>query len=204
MGIGIGRVYLILWTVSLVMGYAYSGPPFKFKDKPVCDILSNALGYGIVNFAVGWTISADLSLTILPHAGLYALAVGAVFLNTTVPDIPGDRSAGKRTTGVLMGKRNTLVLSALLFISTLILSLVIKDLIVTVASLAGAFLSLFSIFTENDLFPKLSYRIPAGVFVLFVSLRYPPLLVLGVITAISMRIYYKRRFGLAYPSITGK
>ena len=200
----VGISFLVLWVFSLIMGYMYSGPPFRLKDRPVLDVFANSLGYGCVNFLVGWITVRPVSSAAFPHAGLYFMAVAAVFLNTTIPDIPGDKAAQKVTTGVLLGRKYTTILSALLFFMAFFLSLRLTDFVTSIASMTGLILSVLSAFRRDDLLPKLSYRIPAGIFALFVSLRYPPLLLLSIVTLVGMRVYYKRRFGLAYPSVTGR
>jgi 4-hydroxybenzoate polyprenyltransferase len=203
MAIPLGTSYHILFGISLLLGYAYSGPPFRLKDRPFLDVLSNALGYGGLNLLVGISLTAPLSARFTLHVAVYVLAVAAVFLNTTIPDIKGDRQAGKRSTGVLLGRNRTLGLSSGLFLVVLVLSWIVRDPISLTAGGFGLLFTVLALHRPGDLFPKLAFRVPSAVFLLSVALRYPPLLVLLVLTLVSLRLYYKWRFGLLYPSMTG-
>jgi 4-hydroxybenzoate polyprenyltransferase len=93
------------FMISLFFGITYSLPPVETKGKPFLDIIWNATGYGVLAFIVGWLSVAEASIAMFLIAIPYFFAVAAVFVNTTIPDIEGDRGEGKVTTGVFLGKK---------------------------------------------------------------------------------------------------
>jgi 4-hydroxybenzoate polyprenyltransferase len=104
LAISFSAQFKILLLVSMILGILYSACPFGFKGRPILDLLSNALGYGVLAFSLGWVTVAPFSGATLLHSLPYFFAVGAVFINTTIPDIKGDKSAGEITTGVFLGE----------------------------------------------------------------------------------------------------
>jgi len=204
LSIKIGGNFVILWSISLVMGVLYSTPPFKFKGRPLLDLLSNALGYGFINFLVGWTCVAPLSAESYLHSLPYIFMVGAVFLNTTVPDIPGDKEAGEITTGVFLGVRGTTLLALVFIAVALILGILFRDPFTIVASVVSTPFFLNALLSPSDLSVKLSYRIGGGSLVLLVSLRYILFLIILIFVYFSLKFYYRFRFGLDYPTLKGR
>lgn len=197
-GISLGRGYLILWLITAGMGILYSLPPFTFKGRPFLDLISNSLGYGLVTFLIGFGV---ISKTGLLHSLPYIFATGAVFLHTTIPDIEGDREMGEITTGVFLGVKRTSLFALLLLIIGLILSIYLKDPfagIISLLSLPGFILAYLKTSDERS---KRAYRIGVYGLGLLIALRFPPLLILGFLTLLALRIYYRYRFNLVYPTV---
>ncbi|HEX2957640.1 MAG TPA: UbiA family prenyltransferase, partial [Chitinispirillaceae bacterium] len=48
---------MLLSASSVLLGILYSFKPTFFSGKPILDFLSNALGYGVIAFGVGWYLS---------------------------------------------------------------------------------------------------------------------------------------------------
>lgn len=194
--------YRLLWGISWGMGMLYSLPPFRLKARPFWDLVSNALGYGLINVLVGWSLARPLSLESVFEALPFVFAVGAVFLNTTLPDIPGDRDAGLTTTGVFLGPRKTAWLGFLWMWLAVLTAAWRGNLLVMGA--AGLSLGPFAAAGFDLRFDRISYRVAGGIFGLVTGLRFPLYLGMGLITLVLLRIYYQRRFGLAYPSLAGR
>lgn len=201
-----GPVLLFLYFVSLVMGLLYSIPPIQTKGKPFLDIIFNGIGYGCVAFIVGWSVAERINLHSLTVSFGYFLLVSAVFVNTTIPDIPGDRRSGKITTGVFLGKRLALLFSSLLFVFSLVYAFLEMDILIIVPSIFGAIFSVLSLWdnTEDMILTKVSYRLPAVLFILLVSVKFPTFLLLNLILLFALRKYYKERFGMNYPALLGR
>ncbi len=192
-----------LWGVSWVMGVLYSWPPFRLKGRPFWDLASNALGYGLVNVLVGWSLAREVSLEAVIEALPFVFAVGAVFLNTTLPDIPGDRAAGLVTTGVWLGPRRTAWMGfGMLWLAVLTAAWRVNLPVMVAAGLALPFFAAAGF--DPHRFGKISYRLAGGFFGLVTGIRFPPYLILGLLTLGFLRVYYQRRFGLAYPSLAGR
>lgn len=190
--------------LSLLMGILYSTSPIKAKGRPFIDLLWNSVGFGFVNFSIGWLAVAPFSLSTLYHSIPYVFSVGGVFLNTTIPDMTGDEKAGNRTTGVLLGKKKTGLLSAIFLFMALLSSVLFKDLICFTASLLALPFFLIAILKDKMRYYFLSIRIGAPLLVLLTVLLFPLYLPLLVITYFSLRGYYKKRFDYLYPSLLSK
>ncbi len=200
----IGGVFGILWPISLLMGLLYSLPPVKFKGRPFFDLIFNSIGYGMVNFLVGWITVSPIDRWAFVHSIPYVLLVGAVFLNTTVPDIPGDRLSGEITTGVYLGEKSTTLFALAMITPAIILAVVLKDPFSLIASLFSFPFFLKAFLNPNDLNVKLSYRIGGATLVLMVSLRYILFFAVLIFLFVALKFYYKFRFGLDYPTLKGR
>jgi len=91
----------------VILGVLYSHPWFRFKNKPVLDIATNAIGACILLVA-GWKM-------VLPDTWppLWPLVFGFLFSATlympsVANDIPFDEAAGFHTSGVVFGAKRLL------------------------------------------------------------------------------------------------
>jgi 4-hydroxybenzoate polyprenyltransferase len=79
---------LALFSVAaLVIGVLYCARPSYFTGRPFIDFLTNATGYGIVSFGVGWYLAAgrpgtQFILSALPY--FFMMCAGSI--SSTVPD----------------------------------------------------------------------------------------------------------------------
>ena len=202
-----GGVFLIFILVSIVMGVMYSLPPVKLKGKPVFDTLANGIGYGMVNFAIGWLLVREFNWHIFLRFLPYFLSISAVFINTTVVDIEGDRKANEITTGVFLGPLLSFVVSTIIMTTAIISAYVQRDYI----CLIPAALS-FPLFVYCAGYTMIkdrvdrratiaSFRLPGLIFTIITAVLYPVyFFILGVVL-IGLRVYYKRRFGITYPTL---
>jgi 4-hydroxybenzoate polyprenyltransferase len=193
--------YFILVLISLVMGVLYSVPPVRMKGRPLADLAFNALGYGLVNFLVGWAASGGIDKAAFIQSVPYCLAVGGVFANTTIPDIEGDRADRAITTGVLLGEVRTALLGFLLILLSVVASIVLRDFVCLCAALVASPFFAVAVLKKDRKWYLRSFRIGAPTLVIAAVVLFPYYLALLLITLLSMRFYYRRRFDLAYPSI---
>ncbi len=201
----VGKVFLILLALGAVVGTLYSLPPFRFKGRPFLDMLSNALGYAILNVAAGYVSGGGGIYEGIRATLPYFFAVSALYLNTTVPDIPGDRKARLITTGVLLGPRLTAFLGALFVLLTVLFSLWPRynPFMLAVGGISLPFY-LYAALRGEEFPVKLAYRVSGLAFVLLLVLKYPPFLVPALIVLVALKAYYRLRFNLDYPSLTGR
>ncbi|MFQ5907115.1 MAG: UbiA family prenyltransferase [bacterium] len=197
----LGVSYFLLMVISLVMGVLYSAPPFRAKGRPIADLLFNALGYGMVNFLMGWMAAGPLDRAAFAHAVPYCFAVGGVFASTTIPDIKGDRADGAITTGVFLGEVRTATLGLALIVLAALFSVLMRDIICLVAALVAVPFFTLAVLKRTRRWYLWSFRMGAPTLVVAAVVLYPHYLILLLLTLASMRIYYRRRFDLAYPSI---
>lgn len=189
--------------ISLIGGILYSVPPFQFKGRPILDLLSNSLGYGIVAFSLGWVSVRTFSFNTILYSFPYLFAVGAVFINTTIPDMEGDRKTGEITTGVLLGEKKAYLLSTVLVIIAYIFSLYLRDWLCMITCIIAIPLFLLAAI-KNDLKTCfISIRVSAPILVLLTAIRFWWFFIVLSIILVSMRIYYKKRFNIVYPKING-
>jgi len=201
------RFYLILIIMSIILGMMYSVPPVRLKGKPFLDLLSNALGFGFIAFAVGWTTSSKFLMQSLNESFMllftsalpYIFCVGAVFVNTTLLDLKGDERAGDKTVGIVLGVKKSCFLSTLLLITALVLSIMLKDYVALIVSLLC--LPVFIYMTLTRKFSAIAVATKLGILSLALSvfILIPYYLPLLVGTLLAVKYYYFKRFGIKYP-----
>jgi 4-hydroxybenzoate polyprenyltransferase len=197
----LGGACFLLFAVSLVMGILYSAPPSRTKGRPILDLFSNGLGYGMVNFLVGWIAAGPVGRPAFIHSIPYCLAVGGVFLNTTIPDIKGDRADGAITTGVSLGEVRTAALGLVLVILAGLVSILLKDLVCLASAVVATPFFIVAVLKRERKWYLRSFRIGAPTLVIAAAILFPYYIVLLLLTLFSMKIYYRRRFDMSYPSI---
>ena len=201
LSIMLGGWIFLLMVISLVMGVLYSTPPFRMKGRPIADLLFNALGYGMVNFLLGWVAAGPPSRAAFVHAIPYCLAVGGVFVNTTIPDIKGDRADGAITTGVRLGEVPTAYLGLALILLAGLVSLYFMDMVCLVAASVAVPFFILAVVKRNRRWYLRSFRIGAPTLVVAAAVLFPYYVLLLLFTLFSMKVYYRKRFDLAYPSL---
>lgn len=98
--------WLALITVMLLVGnYAYSTPPWRWKTRPGADVLTNALGIGLLAPIGGWAIDRPIQDFPLVIGLLGFLVATALYIPTTLVDADADREAGYTTVATAFGPR---------------------------------------------------------------------------------------------------
>ncbi len=197
----INKNFGFFFLLSFIIGILYSGYPFSFKDRPIIDMISNGLGYGTFSFLLGWSVNKDVSLEAYVKTIPYFLAVSAVFLNSTIPDIIGDKISGKITTGVFLGKKKTLFLAFIFDILSVISSFILKDRICFFASLLSLPLFFIVFIKPTKKFILYSIRVNPLFLTIGVIFIYPLFIIPLLFVYLFQKIYYKIRFNINYPSI---
>jgi len=80
----------VVFCSVFVLGYIYSAPPLRLKDRPLLGLLSNSFAYGIlVPLSIpGIATKADYLTMIMPT--YFFMIVSAGYLLTIIPDREGD------------------------------------------------------------------------------------------------------------------
>lgn len=100
----VGGVFTLGVILALVLGWAYSVPPVRLKTRAGFDVAVNSLALGAFGPLAGWAaVAADLSRFPWLLALQGTLAAIALYLPTTLADLPADRAAGYRTIAVRLG-----------------------------------------------------------------------------------------------------
>jgi len=203
-----GLYFFFLTVISLIIGILYSLPPVKLKGKPFIDTLSNGIGYGMLNFALGWLMQRSFEWQMFLKFLPYFLSISAVFINTTIVDIEGDRKSGEITTSVFLGEKTSHVLSSILMAGAVFVSLIQKDIVCLLPSTISLPLFLYTAIhcllnkKINRSITILSFRLPGLIFTIITCILYPVIIPFLFVVIIGMKIYYKKRFPIDYPTLT--
>ena len=191
----------VLFTLGFLFGLFYSVPPFSFKGKPLSGFLFNILAHGNLTFLAGWLMNQALSGKSILFSLPYMFAVGAVYLNTTIPDMEGDTRSGKITPAVKWGKERVVIFACFLVLIATALSFFIKDIPFFIASALVFPFFLFSALTKKNNDIVLSTKLS----ILFLSIAagffYPWYFAVLILGFLGTRFYYKARFKLNYPTL---
>lgn len=200
-------VWFGIWYTGLslgiiVLGVLYSMGTRPWKNRPITGFAANVLGHGTLVFLLGRVFVEPPGLLPWWRVAAYTLAVGAVYLATTVPDVAGDRQAGKATAAVRLGGRPTMALATMLIAGALFLAFKESDLpLIFAAAPAGPLFLLGAIYRDSAGWATMA----AKAAVLFLSLAaawaYPAYLVVLGIGFLGTRLFFRWRFGMDYPSL---
>jgi 4-hydroxybenzoate polyprenyltransferase len=97
------RFAVFMIGAVLLLGVLYSHPWFRFKEKPVLDIVTNATGAVLILVAGMAIVSSDYPPAIPMIFGW--LFSAAMYMPSVANDVPFDEVAGYRTSGVVFGQR---------------------------------------------------------------------------------------------------
>ena len=188
---------VILIIVSYIMGILYTVKPFEFKRKPFIDLVLNGVGYGMVAPLIGFELAGGTTdskafLQTTP----YILSMAGIFINTTLMDYEGDRAVKAVTTGVFLGIKKSLFLSAALMLMSGLLGFLLKDYIISACALYSTCFFIYAITKPSKKHIDLSVKFTSPVMTLILGLIFPGFLILSFVTLASIFIYYKFRFNL--------
>lgn len=195
---------MLLISVFIVLGFAYSAPPFRLKDRPLAGLLSNALSFGgmVVLATDPGTYLVLMNGTDIQIVLYFTTAVAAVYLLTTLPDRDGDAATGKHTLAVKFSPTvvRLLALGLMALSGAVALHLWIVELM-TISGIgtAAVMISLLANLKACDLFAS---KLPIMLLTLLAGYFYPWYFLFVVALILLSRSYYRRRFNMTYPRLT--
>lgn len=190
-----------LGIAILVLGAAYSTPPIMIKDRPWPGFLANAFGHGTLVYLLGYcSLGGNLKLGLLKSLP-YFLSVAAVYIGTTLADIEGDKLTGKRTLAVVMGINRCIYFLTVCYFLSLIGAIIINDLPFLWAALAVCPFYIWAVFVKSLKSSMVALKLSIVTLSLASAYFYPGYFIFLVAVIVSTKIYYKKRFGIDYPSI---
>ncbi|MFC6885397.1 MULTISPECIES: UbiA family prenyltransferase [Actinomadura] len=89
----------------LVLGWLYSVPPVRLKDRPGFDVAANAVAVGGLAVLAGWTVVRPIGGFPWIMAVEGVLVATALYVPTTVTDYRADLASGYTTIAVRLGPR---------------------------------------------------------------------------------------------------
>jgi 1,4-dihydroxy-2-naphthoate octaprenyltransferase len=161
----------------------------------------NALAHGNIAFLIGWCMIQSLSWQALTFSLPYMLAVGAIYLNTTIPDMDGDRMSGKLTLAVKWGKEKVMILSSFLVIISIVLSLMVKDIPFLFASSLSLPFFILCVVTKRERYITATTKLAILFLSIAACIFYPWYIAVLIMGFVGTRLYYKARFNLDYPTL---
>jgi 4-hydroxybenzoate polyprenyltransferase len=193
----------LLSVLSLFIGLIYCFPPFSFSGKPFFDFLSNAFGYGIIAFTVGWILGGEkINAALFCVLPPYFLMMAGGSISSTLPDYDGDKANGKITTAVFLGKRRAHILASVLVVLSAISAFFVSDFVALFASsTAMIFYILYAIFPQNQKLSEACYKVGGGVSMLVIGMFFPILISFGIVIVISSLLYFRFFYKVLYPSL---
>jgi 1,4-dihydroxy-2-naphthoate octaprenyltransferase len=181
----------------------YSFRPFRLSGRPFFDFLTNAAGFGVIAFGMGWHLAGRKVIDpfFFPAALPYFSLMCAGAISSTIPDINGDREGGKVTTAVVLGAKKAHYLATVFVSAAALYSLAAGDGFAAVSSVAALPLYLFHALHPTKTSEESTYKV-GGVFCMAAAFCIAPrfLLYSGAAAAATW-MYFRFRHGVAYPSI---
>ncbi|MDZ7291225.1 MAG: UbiA family prenyltransferase [candidate division KSB1 bacterium] len=193
----------LLMAIFLLTGIFYNVAPFQWKGRPLLGLLANALGALFIFTAGWWSMRIEWRLPIL-HALPYMFAVSAVYLYTTLLDMEGDASTQKMTFGVRYGLRVTTVVGCILEFGALITAWWLSDFVIFYPALIAAPFFLFAVIRQRLSEVSRAIKLPILFLALAICTKVWQYFLLIAFVFFFSRWYYRRRFGLSYPSLAAK
>lgn len=202
--IDLPAISLVIVGLLLALGWVYSAPPVRMKDRPILGFVSNALAIG---FFPSFSVMPEITLH---NAGLlgwdnpfyFSLCIGSSYLLTTIPDIEGDQSSGKRTAAVVIGAAATQWLALLTMILALILAFRSDHQLLFWLAMFATALTLLSLLRRSRRLLLAAIKLPILLLTLLAGIWYPLYGLFVVALLIATRAYYARRFTMVYPKLT--
>ena len=191
----------ILLLVALSLSLLYSLPPARLCARPFADTAANAIGYGGIAYAIGFTTrdpsTADAITSSIPDV----LVVASTFLHTTILDVSGDRASGKISTAVFIGERRAAVLAAGLHGLAVLSAIVTGTALALIVTVAPLPLTVLATARPSRATSSLLVQATTLVVALTAAFLWPLYIaVLLPIVAVA-RVYYRKRFGIIYPGL---
>ncbi len=186
-----------------LLGYLYSAPPWRLKDRPLWGMVVNAYGCG---FLVSCLVMPELSID---NSGLlgwdnpfyFSCTIGAVYALTTIVDRAGDVAVAKRTLAVSLGRIGALVAAWILLSTSLYLAYGSQFLLLQILSIAALILLLLCTVWNSPPLLGLAIKVPILLLTLMAGYFYPSYLVFMVVLVVGVRLYYRKRFRMTYPEL---
>jgi len=206
---GLSFAALVSWPILgfaaflFLLGWSYSAPPLRLKDRPVLGLLTNALAFG----AVVSLFSSDDPMGLQRWSDFrfplyFFFAVASTHMLTTIPDMVGDSATGKKTVAVVLGQKGALWLALLFSLGAIGTAIwpVCNWALVTIGAVASLS-TLLAIITDTSRSVLLAAKLPLFLLTAVASILNWCYFVFLVALVFATRIYYRRRFGITYPKL---
>ncbi len=195
---------IIIGTVCILLallGYFYSAPPLRLKDRPVAGLIANAAGYGILlplsvpDFVLYFSFEKILLVI------YFVSAVASGYILTVIPDREGDEKSGKITLAALLPDWSLILIGIFTLIVGLVSAALIRHYFLIIISVAAIALFTAALLNQKEKIILTACKMPILLMSLLAGYYYPEYLIFMVVLLLVTRLYYKKRFGMIYPRI---
>ncbi len=197
-------VFAVVLIFIVLTGYLYNFQPFKYKDKPWWSLWANA-GMGFLAFALGWlAVSKTVSWNLVFDALPYLFLNTALYFFTTLPDVEGDRLAGKKTLAVQYGIKRIIWVAFLLFLLSLLTAVLLRDHLALLIVAPATPFFIYTIIKTDVSSTILATKFSILFFAVAICLKIPFYFILMLAGFYATRWYFKARFDYDYPNFKGQ
>ncbi len=185
------------------LGFVYSAPPFRLKDRPISGLLVNAYVFGLlVPLSIMPNITQhNIALLGWDNPYYFFLSVLGVHVLTTLPDVRGDKSTGKKTIGAVLPRRIAILMSYCAFAGATLVAFNSGFTFLIIIALVATVVTLIALIYPADKLVLLAAKLPIFLLTLLAGYFYPIYLLFVVVLILATRAYYKRRFDITYPKL---
>ena len=195
---GIGTGYgIIALLFFLATGIFYNISPFRWKDNPILGPLVSVFG-GAAAFFLG--ALPEFNGEIILSSSPYLAAFCAVSILTTVPDMEGDASSGKRTIALQMGPGAVSMLALIMCVIAALSGWRLSDRLIFWPALISIPIFAHAALTNGRKSVVLAIKFSIFSLSLAVGFRFPLYILLMGVYFLFARWYYRNRFQMEYPS----
>ncbi|MHB2153161.1 UbiA family prenyltransferase [Calditrichota bacterium GD2] len=198
------RIFATSLIFIVITGYLYNFKPFRFKDKPWWSLWAN-MAMGFLAFCLGWlAVHQQFSCALLLDALPYLLFNTALYFYTTLPDVEGDRAAGKKTLAVQFGIKTIVYVAFLFYLAGLISAVVLQDRLALIMVAPALPFFVWTLLRAEVSATIRATKFSILFFALAVCLKIPFYFALMAGGFYFTRWYFKARFQFDYPNFQGK
>jgi 4-hydroxybenzoate polyprenyltransferase len=193
----------LLSLFSMAIGAVYSFRPLRLSGRPYFDFVTNAIGFGVIAFGVGWVCGGKTitDLNFFIDALPYVLLMCAGSISSTLPDIAGDRLDNKMTTAVVLGKRRAHLLATAFILAAAVAAGLDSDIVALICSIVSLQLYLGFIVRPGRLFEEATYKVGGGFMVLMAAAILPIMIPVSLLLYFATSSYFRIRHKMKYPSL---
>lgn len=205
LGLGWGfswSIFLLCLGFVMVTGYLYNFSPFRFKNRPLWGLWAN-MAMGWFAFALGWAVARPVNSVLLVQSLPFVAFNTALYLLTTLPDMKGDSAQQKITFPLRFGLPATLWTGLALLGLGLAFALLLGSPMMLLSN--GIILPAWAFLIYRFRLSTAIVVLKSGILLLMilVAVKVPLFAPLALGVAALSRFYYKNRFQLTYPTLSG-
>ncbi|UCG69308.1 MAG: UbiA prenyltransferase family protein [Thermoplasmata archaeon] len=102
----ISLLFMMLVGLALALSICYSTPPIRLKNRAGLDVLTNAIGSGLLCSIAGWIVVKPFFEYPILWGFTSIFGVCSIYIPTTIIDQPNDKRKEVNTFAVRLGQKN--------------------------------------------------------------------------------------------------